>query len=186
MPVIDIVSDETEAPLPPFKYVEKTVKEVYEAIEKNGLDHARGTWYTEGWKGACVLGQGAFNLGVLSTGDFTNYILDDINTAEYGGWGVVSQKLARFTLEAQLNRFEVPADSPWHKAGNYKAGATIIGWNDEYAKEKDGSYILDEDGNYTYALATYADVAKMAYDILSPYFDEVVTLVEFDYVNNDI
>jgi hypothetical protein len=64
------------------------------------------------------------------------------------------------------------------------AASAIIYWNDLRARDADGRYIL-EDGEFTYHLPTYEDVAKMAYDVLSPFFDETVELVEFDYDKGD-
>lgn len=89
--------------------VEKvTIREVYEALALNGFRYVRGNWVVEDVKGvangACILGQGALNLGVEPHTDL-------------------------YSLESQLNNFSVPVDSPWHWF-NSGLAATIIHWND--------------------------------------------------------
>lgn len=51
--------------------LEKTVKDVYDALEKNGFDYLRDQWFEYDVHGnaigGCVLGQAALNLGVYGT-----------------------------------------------------------------------------------------------------------------------
>jgi len=66
-----------ESPVPAINFgplnkgvITVTYAEIRDAIIKNGFEHIRGSWFTYGYGnivvGACVLGQGARNLGVYS------------------------------------------------------------------------------------------------------------------------
>lgn len=153
--------------------VTKTVREVYEALARNGFEHLRGSWYYEFSNekfGGCVLAQAAFNLGVLATSDETSYFgigdyLDDV-------W---DERV--YTIYDALNQLEVSRDSKWFAidSESAKAGQHIIHWND--------LTLLDGNGDPTdeYVLKTYKEVADMAYDILEPHFDKEVVLTVYDY-----
>lgn len=135
-----------------------TVKAVSEAIEKNGLEHLRGSWFrveTKGGQtlvvGGCVLAQAAINLGALQTED--------------------EPQEPRGTLLQALNQFP-PTEGRWTVAeGNDidTVGRQIIYWND----------LESEDGDWE--LKTYAEVAKMARECLEPYFDKEITLESYEW-----
>ena len=135
------------------EFKEYTVREVYEALKQDGFEHLRGEWTSTDMdgviNGGCVLGQTAVNLGVL---DCVIRSTDETDP---------------HSLMGQLNQLEVAQDSPWFV--EYPMGMTITSWND---KEK-----YDEEGESTgYYLETYQEVTAMAYAVLEPHFDKIVTL----------
>lgn len=134
-----------------------TVKAVSEAIEKNGLEHLRGSWFRFDIKdgktlvvGGCVLAQAAINLGALQTED----------SPEYQDRGTL---LAALSFPPTGGRWTVPEDQEVDTVGGQ-----IIYWND-----------LEREGDW--ALKTYADVAQMARECLEPYFDKEITLESYDW-----
>lgn len=187
------------------KLTKVTVKEIYEAAKKNGLDWLRGEWFNYEWSNnrkpfaACVLGQAAYNLSVV----------DQMSKGDH-------------SLEKQLDTLVVEYTSKWY-CGYNGAGGTIIHWNDDvksggeefswrdYEYAESGWYSRDDDelaseqqlaqlkaeyGEnlsglekednvvYTadqYTLETYQDVIDMMYDVLSPHFDVVLTLEQHSY-----
>lgn len=174
---------------PKFHVVTVTIREVYAAFEKNGMEHIRGAWYQNGamtqdgdfieTKG-CIMAQGAKNLNTFGSdtnytsalgsayykatsvfGAFGSYaditVLDDLNNKRYNN-----------NLHSQLNRYRIAYDSPWFDS--YEGpmlGNTIIAWNDKY----------DVKGDYT--LSTWEDVLAMAKDVMTPFFDETVDLLQY-------
>jgi hypothetical protein len=52
-------------------------------------------------------------------------------------------------------------------------GTLITLWNDK------GEY--NENNGYVYDLPTYDDVAQMVYEVLEPFFDEEITLNEWEH-----
>lgn len=135
-------------------FTEFTVKEVFEAIAKNGFTHLRKDWTAEDMQGiiygGCVLQQGGMNLGVAVT--------RETDAAETDS-----------TLVRQLDQF--PCISPkWQTSGGGGSVAdTIIQWNDKGMWSED-------DEKFIYELPTYQDVVNMAHDVLEPYFDKVIRL----------
>lgn len=128
-----------------------TIKQIYDALAKNGFQHLRGKWTSQDINGvtvgACVLGQAALNLGVV---DHSAYDEED-------------------TLVAVLNQFDVDPDSKWFNYDQDGVGSTIVYWND--LEE------IDQDDNpLGYTLKTYPEVVAMAYDLLSPIFDQTVSI----------
>lgn len=125
-----------------------TVKQVYDALAKDGFEHLRAQWTAQDIHGvitgACVLGQAAINLGVVPSDDDSE-----------------------FSLLYQLNKFDVEPNSKWDTGD--KAGSTIVLWNDKRSYDRTGATI-------GYWLNTYKEVTAMAYDVLSPHFDKTITL----------
>ncbi len=151
------------------EYVEYTVEEVYNALKKDGFEHLRGQWTSTDMDGAivgaCVLGQTAINLGVHANSEFNG----------------------AFNLVYQLNTFPVDKSNPWAIAYDIDlprgAGDTIIHWNDmedDAYYDEYGDYDPEEEGPIWY-LKTYAEVAKMAYEVLSPHFKETIKLAKREW-----
>lgn len=142
------------------EYREYTVREIYEALEKNGLKHLRGEWMSTDSKGkvvgGCVLGQGAFNLNVP-------YSTDAPDADAIGN------------LEEELNQFQA-AEEHW-KGNTSKAGTLITVWNDAVQLKSDGTHYAKT----RYELATYQDVLDKARAILEPHFDKTVKLPHYEY-----
>jgi hypothetical protein len=147
-----------------------TVRDIYEALAKNGLQHLRGSWYSTNAKGetvgACVLGQAAFNLNAPATSD------------ENSG-----ENLIEF-----LNSLPIDSDNKWgtmfdgfntHTFDN--VGEAIIAWNDSYRMKSDGTVDRNEKGNPKWLLRTYPRVVEMAYGLLEPHFDKTVELPHYEY-----
>lgn len=198
----------------PTEYIEGVkvykvpVSKVYQALkEENGhVELIRGEWFSYGDSprgdsgvviGACILGQGSINMGVVS------------GAANNLGQGISFQKEgANLTLVDQLNRFSVPELSKWHAGSG--VGSTIIYWNDLQSNCRGGHgpdgtwthdqvtwdeiwdndtgeviepYPFDEEAKctYGYELDTYEEVLKMAYDLLLPHFSETVYLAAYEY-----
>ena len=86
------------------------------------------------------------------------------------------ERLNNLALERQLDKWTVPDDSPWSNDETHGVGlgGAIIHWNDK-------SIYDEKERAVRWALPTYEDVAKMAYDLLSPHFDETVQLVKYEY-----
>lgn len=143
----------------------KTVKEVWEALDKNGLEHVRGVWfdYMDGKiSGGCVLAQTGLNLNAVPTNE--------------SGHGNISgvRGFSPYTIAEQLDKFEAPKEGPWGQDSHEGAGGAIIYWNDKAEYDSEAKRI-------EYVLKTYREVSKMAYEILSPYFDKTVELAVYDY-----
>jgi hypothetical protein len=181
------------------------VKEIYDALDKNGFEHLRGTWF-EGWNdgkpvGACVLGQAALNLNVVADyGDnhevhdddpFDNLLkrvvkypvladfvdVDDFYAEEdrvESLLGHIGNQAENYSLLTQLDKFNVPADSKWLRDDLTGVGSTIIHWNDSYDLKQNKITWKYE---FVYKLPTYEDVAKMAFELMEPYFDQTVELM---------
>jgi len=159
-----------------MEYVEKTVKEVFEALKKNGFEHGRGTWFTdlENEKPtACILGQGAINLGVWGFTPSTHGIYYQSSIDEYN-----ERPSSLNTIIGALDQFEVDEDNPWFMGRHAGAGTTIIAWNDKCDEIWDPA---KQDHVLVYVLTTYKAVVKMAEDILKPHFDKTVELAVYDY-----
>lgn len=136
--------------------IEVTVRQVFNALKKNGFEHLRGSWFMfkdeDGEQfedmhdatkrtvviGGCILGQGAINLGSDSD-----------------------------TLIVQLNQFKNKS-ARWMTLDRPVADS-IIYWNDK----------IGVDG--LWALPAYEDVVNMAHDILLPYFKEKITLKTYGW-----
>lgn len=149
----------------------KTVREVYEALAKNGFDHLRGMWFRLGDNvGGCILAQAGFNLGVIiTTDDYSAFGLDEwVEQANYEDEPIR-------TLHGALNRFKVDPDHPKYlrTAITRGIGDQILYWNDLTER--------DETGADVYVLKTYKDVADVAYELLEPFMDETVELSVYDY-----
>lgn len=141
-----------------------TVREVYDALAKNGFEHLREQWFKVNEDGSvaggCVLGQAALNLSIVAT-------------AEDGWWRYIEnmeeQPNNTYTLWDQLNKFHINRKSKWASQGEHdpdslQVGDVIIFWNDLY------------DFGRKYYLPTYQDVVSMAYDVMEPFFDKKVYL----------
>lgn len=173
--------------LPPaLTLKEITVREVYEALEKNGLDWIRGRWFENGLDsddgvikpvGACIMGQGAVNLGVIGSLDDDNHPLNNLyNYIEQFDVGYVDDKvdtLIFYSLENQLNRFTVPVDNPYHLSYIAGLAETIIAWNDLQS----GVY------DYPYQITTYEEMLNIAKNLMEPFFDEKIHVLA---VNKEI
>jgi len=167
---------------------EVTVKEVFEAIKKNGFDHIRSNWIiTSDGKpvGACVLGQGALNLGVAAEYNYYGNINNLVPGYSDMPWPqqekahtAITRTAKKHSLIAQLNKFKADKGSKWvtGEAGSSRAGDLIVYWND--ARE-----YVSEDDFRDYRLKTYEEVVDMAYDILKPHFDEKLELLSVVYDN---
>lgn len=149
-----------------------TVREVWEALKQNGLQHLRSTWYIDGTedgtaKGACAIGQAAYNLGVPYTDE-----MPDESTYD--------------NLSEALNQFTTPRK--WAHYGETTAEA-IVAVNDAYRINKETGMIarhrLATDGaeasGKPYYRFSYNEVVKIAHEILEPYFDKTITLPIYEY-----
>jgi hypothetical protein len=141
-----------------------TIREVYEAAKKNGFELARDDWFSisyGGYKAACILGQASINLGVVP------YAGEEYNA-------VIDIKTLSHTLIGELNKFRIPLESKWYMPDETRGVGTLITlWNDK------GEY--NENNGYQYDLPTYDDVAQMVYEVLEPFFDEEITLNEWEH-----
>lgn len=176
----------------PIELKEFDVEDIYNAIAENGLEHLRGKWIDADSSGkltgACVLGQGAANLGVFTEAtallhdietffyDLDKTITDDERDNDYEGPNYLVDNAVEtyndHTLENALNGFETPLTSKWRVKSIYGIGSLIIYWNDNIENEEwiEGRKVQ----NYT--LKTYEAVTAMAHDLLSPYFGEKIKL----------
>lgn len=157
------------------------VSEIVDAIAENGVDHLREEWlavYDGKISGGCVLGQGAFNLGVLPYAGAVNDFA--INAPDSSNPGLLDV----------LDQFGTP--TKWVDP-NYSVtrhcGNAITHWNDKYTYEypdgmsEDQAYNLglEDEGTIVWALPTYESVVEMVREVLAPYMDEVVSLPVVDY-----
>ena len=141
------------------------VRDVYRALEANGFEHLREEWTADDMdgviRGGCVLQQAGMNLGVVVGGEDE----DDSNS-----------------LLRKLDALgQVPSNSKWvvsEYGSSPTIGEAIIYWNDKYEWVYNPKTQRDE---RRYALKTYKQVAKMAYDLLEPYMDKSITLKEKDW-----
>src|SRR6185295_3145145 len=129
-----------------------TVKAVFDALNKNGFEHLRGSWFREEEDstgkivvvGGCVLGQSAINLGADQP------VSDDGEDHEN-------------TLLNQLNSF-APVRGKWMENDGMFGGVgeQIIHWNDKchYANP----YETTPAKKLVYDLATWDEVVEMARD----------------------
>src|SRR5258708_27766379 len=102
-----------------------TIREVYEAIAKNGFEHLRKEWLCTNNDGVviggCVLQQAALNLGVQGPSRY----LSIVSSAD------------KYSLVEQLNQYTLRKNSKWAKfAALYGTqarglGNVIIHWNDD-------------------------------------------------------
>lgn len=157
---------------------EFTVQQVIDAIEKDGLEHLRGKWFVYTFDnkltGACVLGQGAANLGVITESDDLEAIGwdTDLNLPLYDDFDVRSFGNKAPILAEQLNRFKISEENKWYTGGNLgAAGNTIIEWNDKHIGYHSREYVLP----------TYEDVVEMVKEVLAGYENEIVYLATRDY-----
>ena len=137
-----------------------TVKQVFEALEKNGFEHIRGSWFKFSETnsnlvvGGCVLGQAAINLGVLQP-------IDSEDDYEIDG-----------SLVAALDRIK-PTTGKWNEERYFSGLAEqIIYWNDKTKRIN---------GKLVYALPTWEDVVEMARDCMTPHFKEKITLSTYEW-----
>lgn len=156
----------------------KTVKvsEVIDAVKQNGFEHLRGEWiHSVGGKitGGCVLGQGAVNLGILSH--------DDTDETTWG------------TLYTALKQFKIRSNNKWVKKArewnifpetNEETGKE--GWNAALMiiSLNDASYYPDyptDPYRAEYRIKTYAEVAQMVEDILTPFANKEIYVLVQDY-----
>jgi hypothetical protein len=140
-----------------------TIKEIWEALQKNGLQHLREEWFSSDYDGevigGCAIGQAAYNLGIPASEEHNS----------------------QTNLASQLDYFEVPSSSKWHVPGSNGAGSTIVHWNDKRTESEDGEPVLNEDGNISYVLETYAEIVQMAYEVLQPHFEGTIELPHYNY-----
>lgn len=174
----------------PIELKEFDVEDIYNAIAENGLEHLRGKWIDADSSGkltgACVLGQGAANLGVFTEAgalqhdietffyDLDKTITDDDEDYEGPDYLVDNavETYSEHTLESALNGFSTPDDSKWRASGIFGVGGTIIYWNDKV----EGEVWVEGRKVTNYTLPTYQDVTAMAHDLLSPHFGEKIKL----------
>lgn len=151
-------------------YKEVTVREVFEALEKNGLKHLRSNWLKTNKGlivGGCALGQAGYNLGVAS----------------HFNWGFrFSGKERDFTLDSALNDLGHVEDHIYDDDGGIVVhrstplGSAIVSVND--ANEG----ILMSNGKYRRRYKhSYDEVVKFARTILEPYFDKTIKVEAMDY-----
>lgn len=168
---------------PEIKLVETTLKDVFTAIEQNGLDHVRGEWinFNEDGKpvGACVLGQATINLNVIPFSliddeDFSRVLFDGVDDAYFESkeFDEYMYNTDAHSLLTQLNTFKIPQDSPWVYGEGY-LGEVIIYWNDKREYDMLGGYTLK----------TYGEVVEMCREVMTPFFDEKITLMAYVYSN---
>lgn len=158
-----------------------TIREVYEALEHNGFEHLRQTWFgndesvydpatgftpTKG----CVLAQTAFNLGVVAIESNIGAVMESQTNDSFiksQAWSATQN----LSLYAQLNQIWIDESSKWYKDMTSDGrtailGAAIIYWNDLERPDGEG-----------YVLETYADVAAMAKDLMEPFFDRTIEVL---------
>lgn len=169
------------------EYVTKTVKEIFEALAKNGFEHLRGQWfsYMDSVKpGACILGQGAINLGVIpynifEEGETSLLYGEDLDDREDF---IIAEGSDEYTILGQLNHWQVPPTSRWYvEYTDHGLGSVIMYWNDKENEDERGDHYDENDNHLGYILATYKDVINMAREILEPHFNEEVKLAVYDY-----
>lgn len=166
------------------KYKTFTIEEVYNALAANGLDHLRSEWISvENDKviGGCALGQAAYNLGVPATEEYPEWTSDE--KYELNGnvpYGNLYDELTGFTA----------GPSKW--LDDYRERN---GYSDEWEPEEDDENynpsiaqviiffndLLDASSSNGYALETYADVAAMAKEVMSPFFSQEIKLPHYEY-----
>lgn len=157
-----------------------TVKQLFDALESNGFEHLRGTWFKFGDDGAviggCVLGQAAINLGAYEY------------EQEAGQEGTVTKALSRFpATQGRWTEWNTKStiDRPVNVASQ------IIYWNDVVEpltneelglQDEEENQGIFNDPKTKYVLPTWPEVVEMARDCLTPYFDETIELAQFDWV----
>jgi hypothetical protein len=133
-----------------------SVREIYDAIARNGVEHIRGSWIHVNKQGlvsgGCVLAQGALNLRTR---------IDSNGTDLYDA----------------LNRFYLSPDNKWYMDPSLPVGSTIVRWNDK----REGRIGSDGKLRTVYVLRTWNQVLKMVYEVLEPFFDETINLPYYEY-----
>ena len=170
---------------------EITVREVFDALEKNGLEWLRGRWFKNGLDsdgeiktiGGCVLGQAAANLGVVgpteSRTDSLAHYLTEIGYSESDWWHVSPEDTAysilnKYSLEDQLNQFTTSDETmddlteiiPNVVFGSRGLASVIIECNDRKDPNTGQFYIK-----------TYKEVVDIARQLMEPYFGEYIQVL---------
>ena len=178
-------------------YKDFTVREVYDALVQNGLQHLRKNWLIKTFDGkltgGCILGQGAYNLSVLPHSDdefedmfpIGQYMPkfsseDAYDDDDYEDQVIDTQnKFVGFGLYDQLNKFDNVSEK-WSADITGGCGEAIVYWND--LQDTLGHWDA-ENRKYiqSFVLETYEEVLEAAKDILAPYMDEVIRLAVIDY-----
>jgi hypothetical protein len=144
------------------EYKEFTVREIFEALKKNGFDHLRGEWVSTNSRGkavgACAIGQAALNLGVQASPD------EDTSLGN---------------LYDELQTLEVDPSSRWY-VGDF-AGGTIVHWNDLRVTDGFGNPQYTAQKHPKYVLRYWYQVVEMAREVLEPHFDKIIRLPHFEY-----
>lgn len=127
---------------------EFTIKEIFEALKKNGLEHIRRGWEIfgiDGLKpiGACALGQAGFNLGVVAK--------PNPYTAN-----------RMYSLYEQLRTIKIPSN--YSTQYGYNCADVIVNMNDAM-DEGEEDFIF-----------SYEEIVKAAEEILTPHFKETLKL----------
>ncbi len=159
--------------------IQLTLRQVYDALAADGFEHLRDQWINDfngKVVGGCALGQAAANLNVLP---HSTYGFDGSYITEDGIFGRPG------SLFEALRAFPVVVDK-WKVSSNgedeYESVAeAIVGWNDAGVWESDP----DNEEDYIqvgWALPDYEDVVEMAYDVLEPFFDEVIEVEQHDFL----
>lgn len=157
----------------PLKTV--TVKEVFEAIEKNGFEHLRREWLTRDKNGkiiaGCVLGQAAVNLKTLPAGElFELYMVDrgkDGLLVDDESYEELRKLAIKHSLSHQLNQIST---NEW----TLGLGSSIISINDA------GEYVGDGLMRRFKYIYTWEEIVNLTKNMLIPYFDQEVTLLDWD------
>lgn len=154
-----------------------TIREVYEAIEKNGFNHLREEWVRTTKSGkviaGCVLGQAAVNLGVLPNESLINreHIFEsypklqfenELDRVNYRDFNELPTPLLNFifkySLISQLDNVH---------AG---LGSDLVDRNDAERYTSGGRKV------FTYS---WKEVVAYAKERLEPYFNKKITLIEW-------
>lgn len=148
-----------------------TIREVYDALAKNGFKHLREHWFETQMleedafapTAGCVLAQAAFNLGVAVN---ASNLQDDHAFREYHEYTLHEQLHAIPYTGATWQPTTEDAEQWVQDGGDDERSVAdiIIYWND---KNTDGMYFLQ----------TYEDVKRMAYSVLEPHFDKKIEVL---------
>jgi hypothetical protein len=171
-----------------MKTKEFTGREIYDAIEKNGLEELRGDWLNVDYKGnitaGCILTQGAWNLNVVPAEEDKIFNLKIYHDKEIDEDALNTE----FTLSRQLNLVP-PLSVKYSKNPEYPnevfsgVSEAITTWYDHHTYKtvtlNDGFGDYEEEVE-EYTLPTYQDALEMAKELLEPYFDRKFTLAILD------